>query len=151
MQAVIQAILDRYAEHIEFLGDDLTDVNQVGAFGSRVLHLASFAGRVSDMLAMLGAGADINAIGDLGLTPLHYAVLGGDAKAVEALVAHGADGNLENEFGETPAQLAWVLGNQALAAILGSLREYSSDDPETAKQRWLDFQSIQQKNFDPCS
>lgn len=40
---MIEDIFSKHARHVEFLGDDLKAVEQVGAFGSQVIHLASFA------------------------------------------------------------------------------------------------------------
>lgn len=146
----IKDILAKYASHVEFLGDDLNDVEQVGAFGSQVIHLAAFANHCNDIVAFVQAGANTNALGDLGLRPLHYAVLGGAVDAVHVLLQSGADAHYENEFGETPAQMAHILDEAALEEVLLPIAEQmvaSYDDGPTARQRWLGFRSIQHANF----
>ncbi|MEF9387278.1 ankyrin repeat domain-containing protein, partial [Ralstonia solanacearum species complex bacterium KE056] len=78
---MINDVLRKYSRHVEFIGDEIKDVAQIGAFGSQVLHLASFANCCDDIEELVQAGADVNAIGDLGLRPLHYAVLAGNSEA----------------------------------------------------------------------
>lgn len=147
---MIEKVLRRYSRHVEFYGEELTDIAQVGLIGSQLIHLASFANCCDDLEALLDAGADIDAIGDLGLRPIHYAVLNGSLEAVLLLLNRGADVLAENEFGETPAQMAHQL---RLANIENQLRErscepaYGHDGGTTAKNRWLEFKSIQQDNF----
>ena len=34
----------KYEQHLEFLGEELVDINQAGLFDSQIIHLASFAG-----------------------------------------------------------------------------------------------------------
>ena len=146
----IEEILTKYARHVEFVGDDLNDIEQIGAFGSQVIHLASFANQCKDIAALVQGGADNNALGDLGLRPLHYAVLGGAIDAVRFLLQSGADVHNENEFGETPAQMAHSLNEAALEEVLlciAGQTAASYDGGQTARQRWLDFRSIQQANF----
>lgn len=147
---MIKQVLHRYSRHVEFIGDELENVMQVGAFGSQVLHLASFANRCSDIKELLQAGADINATGDLGLRPLHYAVLGESYKAVRLLLEKGAVVHVENEYCETPAQMAHLLGYADIESLLlkwSGESAYGFDGGSTAKDRWLEFKSIQQGNF----
>jgi uncharacterized protein len=56
----------------------LRDVNQVGNFGERPLHVASTRGSIEEIAALIEGGAEINAPGELGNTPLHEA----DAKVI---------------------------------------------------------------------
>lgn len=147
---MIEKVLRHYSRHVEFLGEELNEVSQVGVFGSQVLHLASFANRCSDIEELLQAGAEIDAVGDLSLSPLHYAVLGGGLDALRLLLAKGANVGHENEYGETPAQMAHVLGYTEMESLLlsrGGQPAYGFDDEPTAKNRWLEFKSIQQGNF----
>jgi uncharacterized protein len=142
--------LNNYSRHVEFLGVDLSDVHQVGAFGSQVLHLAAFAGRRDDVEEILSAGADVNALGDLGLSAVHYAVLGGNLDVVQLLASKGANLALENEFGETPAQMAHVMHHSDIEELLSQLRPapiFSSDGWDVAEERWREFRSIQEANF----
>lgn len=147
---MIEEVLRHYSRHVEFIGEELNEVSQVGVFGSQVLHLASFANRCSDIEELLKAGADIDAVGDLGLRPLHYAVLGGSLDAICLLLVKGANVSHENEYGETPGQMAHVLGYGDMESLLldrsGQLA-YGFDDSPAAKNRWLEFKSIQQGSF----
>lgn len=147
---MIEEVLLHYSRHVEFLGEELNEVSQVGVFGSQVLHLASFANRCGDIEELLQAGAEIDAVGDLGLRPLHYAVLGGSWDALRLLLEKGADVGQENEYGETPAQMARVLGYAEIECLLlgrGGRPAYGFDGGSTARNRWLEFKSIQQGNF----
>jgi ankyrin repeat protein len=147
---MIKQVLHRYPRHVEFIGEELKEVSQIGAFGSQVLHLAAFSNRCDDIEELLQAGADIDAIGDLGLRPLHYAVLGGSLEAVRLLLNRRANVCTENEYGETPVQMAYLLGNTDIESLLLELSgqpAYGFDGGTTAKDRWLEFKSIQQENF----
>lgn len=149
---MIHQVLQRYSRHAEFLGEELTDVGQVGAMGSQVIHLASFADHWEDVEELIQAGADVNATGDLGLRPLHYAVLGGSLGALKLLLTQGADASKENEYGETPAQMAHILGHGEIEAELLSSSGPSGcgfDDQSFAQRRWKEFGAIQQANFWP--
>jgi ankyrin repeat protein len=147
---MIQDILSKYARHVEFLGDDLTVVEGVGAFGSQVIHLASFANQCKEIEILVRFGANLNAIGDLGLRPLHYAVLGGAIDAVRFLLEIGADAATENEFGESPAQMARIVGEPEIEELLlqftGQIAS-GHDGGIAARQRWLEFRSMQHENF----
>ncbi|WP_459204319.1 ankyrin repeat domain-containing protein (plasmid) [Ralstonia pseudosolanacearum] len=147
---MINEVLRKYSRHVEFIGDEIKDVAQIGAFGSQVLHLASFANCCDDIEELVQAGADVNAIGDLGLRPLHYAVLAGNSEAIHLLLLKGADVHAENEFGETPMQMAHILGQAGIENLLleaGGQSAYGFDGGATAKERWLAFKSIQEGNF----
>jgi|ERR1700740_3810682 len=69
-------VLRRYKDEElpEFVEIPLEDVNQVGNFGDRPLHVASVRGNMDEIVALVAAGADVNAPGDLASTPLHQAV-----------------------------------------------------------------------------
>src|ERR1700730_10325939 len=112
-------VLRRYNEESlpEFC-EPLTDVNQVGTFGNRPLHIASHRGAMEDIVALVKGGADVNAIGDLGSTPLHEAVERGHVKAVEFLLERGASPNVKNEFGKTPGDVARDKGRDDIVRLL---------------------------------
>ena len=142
----------RYSRHAEFAGEKITCAQQVGLFGSQLLHLASFSDRNEDVALLIQEGADINVIGDLGLTPLHYAVLGGSINVVRLLINQGADLTVENEFGETPLQMAGVIQDIEMAAVLAEVDvtgSHGTDHSDLARNRWNDFKMIQVGNFWP--
>lgn len=147
---MIEEVFRKYDRHVEFIGEHLVDVSQVGAYGSQLIHLASFANHCDDIRELLMAGAKADAVGDLGLRPLHYAVLGGSVDAVRLLLGSGADASLENEYRETPAQMAHVLGLTDIVGLFAEVTGNSTfgfDGGSTARERWLEFKSIQQSNF----
>lgn len=100
----------------------LEDVNQVGNFGERPLHVASSRGNIEEIAALVEAGAEINAPGDLGNTPLHEAVGQGHMAAVQYLLDHGASPEVQNEFGETPLDKARQANRRDIVEILQSWR-----------------------------
>ena len=98
----------------------LEDVNQVGNFGERPLHVASSRGNMEEIAALVEAGAEVNAPGDLGNTPLHEAVGQGHLMAVQYLLDHGASPNAQNEFGETPLDQALQAKRHDMVKVLQS-------------------------------
>ncbi|TYZ48848.1 ankyrin repeat domain-containing protein, partial [Ralstonia solanacearum] len=53
---MINYVLEKYSRHVEFIGDKIKDVAQVGSFWSQVLHLASFANCCDDIEELVQAG-----------------------------------------------------------------------------------------------
>ena len=100
----------------------LEDVNQVGNFGERPLHVASSRGNMEEIAALVEGGAEVNAPGDLGNTPLHEAVGQGHMKAVRYLLDHGASPDAQNEFGETPLDKARQANRHDIVEVLQSPR-----------------------------
>ena len=98
--------------------EPLRDVNQVGTFGNRPIHIVSHRG--PQVIALVDAGADVNAIGDLGTTALHEAVDQGHVEVVRFLVTHGARADIENELGNTAVQL--VAHDKGRADVLAALK-----------------------------
>lgn len=142
----------KYEQHLEFLGEKLVDINQVGLFDSQIIHLASFAGHCEDVTEAARLGANLNAIGDLGLSPLHYAILGGCPRTVKLLLSLGSDKSIENEFGESALEMAQILELHEVSVLLGSTElapSFGHDAAGHAKQRWLDFKDIQERNWSP--
>ncbi len=140
----------KYGQHLEFLDEELLDVNQAGSFDSQIIHLASFAGEHEDISLAVALGANPNAIGDLGLSPLHYAILGGCARTVKLLLSLGSDKSIENEFGESALEMSQILELHEISVLLGSAElapSFGHDAADNTKQRWLDFKHIQEENW----
>lgn len=112
------SVLDRFRSHPEFMGIELSDVNQKGAVDDAPLHIASRSGRSDDVIALIALGANVNQQGDLANAPLHYAAMTGRDDIVDILITHGADRGLKNEFGQSPSDVAELAGYDALAARL---------------------------------
>ena len=115
-------VLRRYKEEDlpAFAEIALEDVNQVGNFGERPLHVAASRGNMDEVTALVEAGAEVNAPGDLGNTPLHEAVGQGHLATVQFLLDHGASVDVQNELGETPLDKARQGNRQDIARILQS-------------------------------
>ena len=113
-------VLRRYKDEElpEFCEIPLEDVNQVGNFGDRPLHVASVRGRMEEVEALVVAGADINAPGELSNTPLHEAVSQEHVPVIRFLLEHGASPNLKNEFGKTPLDIAREKGRGDIVDLL---------------------------------
>lgn len=113
-------VLRRYKDEElpAFVGIFLQDVNQVGNFGDRPLHVASVRGDLDEIAALISAGADVNAPGDLANTPLHEAVSQEHLSAIQFLLNSGASPNMKNEFGQTPLDIARDKGRSDIARLL---------------------------------
>ena len=96
----------------------LEDVNQVGNFGERPLHVASVRGNIEEIGALIHAGADVNAPGELGNTPLHEAVGQEHITAIKFLLDHGASVTTTNEFGQTPLDIARLKGRYDIVKLM---------------------------------
>ena len=116
--AKLDDILEQYKSHPDFVGIELSCVNQQGAVDDTPFHIAVRKGNLEDVKRMLKLGAKINMPGDLGNTPLHYAALTGQAEVAEFLVNKKANTQIENEFGETPLDVANIGGKKNVIAIL---------------------------------
>ena len=115
-------VLRRYKDELlpAFSEVPLDDVNQVGNFGERPLHVASSRGNIDEMTALLEAGAEVNAPGDIGNTPLHEAVGQGHVEAIRLLLKHGADPNRKNELGQNVFDKAALTSRDNVMALLRS-------------------------------
>ena len=99
----------------------LQDVNQVGNFGERPLHVASVRGNIDEITALIEGGADVNAPGELSNTPLHEAVGQGHLEAIKALLAHGALVDKKNELGQSPIDTAILADRKNVLMLLRSV------------------------------
>jgi ankyrin repeat protein len=98
--------------------DPLTHVNQVGTFGDRPLHLASYHGDMEAIEALVEGGADVNATGEMGSTPLHNAIEARHAPRVKFLLERGARTDIRNEFGRTAIDVADLHWDADVIALL---------------------------------
>jgi len=107
-QLTAAQVLRRYKDDSlpAFEGISLTEVNQVGNFNERPLHVACSRGILEEVAALVKAGADVNAPGELGNTPLHEAIGQHHIKVIQFLLDHGASKEKKNEFGQVPLDVA---------------------------------------------
>jgi ankyrin repeat protein len=73
---------------------------------------------ISQVKALLEAGADVNATDELGECPLHIAAVRGYLQAVSMLIDKGADVNAGDVRGLTPLHAAAWSGNNEIVALL---------------------------------
>ncbi|MEH6462280.1 ankyrin repeat domain-containing protein [Chitinimonas sp. JJ19] len=113
-------VLRRYLDEDlpEFSEIELTEINQVGNFGNRPIHVACVRGDISEINALLDGGADVNVVGEFGNTPLHEAVGQGHCDVVRLLLDAGALFTLKNDFDETALDLALMKGLDDIASLL---------------------------------
>lgn len=102
----LNAIIEKYRTHPEFMGFEFNDPNQRGTVDDTLLHLAARTGAIDDIRVLVDAGADVNMAGDLGNTPLHQAVMMGQTESVKILLKLGAKTKLRNQFNQTPLEVA---------------------------------------------
>lgn len=116
----VAEVLRRYKDEDlpAFCEISLEDVNQIGNFGERPLHVAASRGNMEEITALVNAGAQINAPGELGNTPLHEAVGQAHIPAIQFLLDHGASPDVENEFGDTPVDKARSANRNDIVEIL---------------------------------
>jgi uncharacterized protein len=113
--------VDKYnEENLPDFCEPLTDVNQVGTFGNRPIHLACYRGNVADVVALVEGGADVNAVGDLRSTPLHEAAEEGHINVVKFLLEKGASPHIKNELGSTASDTAILRGWDDIVKLLQS-------------------------------
>jgi ankyrin repeat protein len=117
-------VLRRYKEEElpAFAEISLEDVNQIGNFGERPLHVACARGNMEEIAALIEAGADVNAPGDMGNTPLHECVGQGHHPAIQFLLDHGASPYSKNEFGESAIDTANLKGRADIIRLLTQSR-----------------------------
>ena len=160
MNGPASQVIQKYLNHVEFVGLDLQDINQPGAFDDTLLHISAFAGQTEDLVTLLECGAKINLRGDLGNTALHFSVLGRQAACMCILIEKGADVSIQNEFGETAIDIAKILGYSELDELFLLIQKSRSGTVDAdakrqavehvagTKRRWEDFREIQRLNFE---
>lgn len=113
-------LIKDYESLPEYSGLKLKDVNQVSIFGDRPINVAATRGSIDELAMLVAHGACVNDAGEHGYTPLHNAVEQGYIEAVKWLLANGADRSIRNHKGEKPAELAKLLGEDSIAAVLAN-------------------------------
>ena len=122
MQKDIAAVINRYRRHPQFLGIEITGVNQLGAMNDTMLHFAAELGDTEDIDVLVASGAVVKAVGDIGNTPLHSAALMGKVAATKRLLELGADPTLKNEFGQSAMDVADIGERDKLVEILRTFK-----------------------------
>lgn len=115
---ILLKLLKEYNQLTEYLGIELTDVNQKSNFGDYPIHIASVRGNIDEMKILLDNGADINAIGEHGYTALHNAVEQGNINTVKFLLEQNIDTTIKNINHLTAKELAQITNNQEIYKIL---------------------------------
>lgn len=118
----LNTLLKEYNQLTEYLGIELTDVNQKSNFGDYPIHIASVRGDMNEMKILLDNGANINAIGEHGYTALHNAVEQGHIKMVEFLLNQGIDTTIKNINHLTAKELAQITDNQDIYKMLDEFK-----------------------------
>ena len=90
---------------IDLLVASRANVNARAVGGTSPLHLASYAGRLAAVKALLRHGADPNAVDSLG-TPLKKALLQGSSDIAIVLLDGGADPNVRSPYDGSTAVMA---------------------------------------------
>ena len=118
----LATVIDRYQKYPQFLGIEITDVNQRAAMNDTMLHFAAESGATDDIDVLVASGAELNAVGDIGNTPLHGAALMGKVAAARRLLELGANPTLRNELGQCAEDVADIAGHHKLAQFLRTSR-----------------------------
>ena len=118
MENALSTVIERYQRYPQFLGIEITDVNQRAAMNDAMLHFAAEAGSTEDIDVLIASGAKVNAVGDIGNTPLHSAALMGKVDAAKRLIELGADLMLKNELGQKAVDVAEIGRHDKLANFL---------------------------------
>lgn len=99
------------------------------------LHRAAGDGLVSEVNALIRAGANVNARNKFGGTPLHSAVLNGHLPVVEILIRAGANINAPRDDGATPLHMAAAEpNNSTMIAVL--LRNGANVNMQASGEKW---------------
>ena len=137
-------------EVLVYAGANVEATTRLGDY--RPLHLASRAGHVEAIAALIETGADVGAEATTGVTPLHYASSAGRSDAVALLVARGAE--VDARAGEdelTPLMWATAANRvDALRALIAAGADVSltsrvieiprlAEEDRPAKQRRDEF------------
>lgn len=124
-------VLNRYQtdDLPEFDGILLVDLNQVGHFGNRPLHVACARSALEEVVALVSGGAEINSKGEHGNTPLHEAVGQNATDVVNYLLQVGADVTIRNDFQQTPLDIASLMKRESLISMIHSVLDHRRRGP----------------------
>jgi ankyrin repeat protein len=113
-------VLSQVKNVTEFLGQQLSDVNQQGIFGNTPLAVVVNWGEPEAVSRLIEAGANVNAQNENGDTALHRAVLFDQLEILDRLRDANASTSIRNDEGQTPLELARLLGKDAIIKMLMS-------------------------------
>jgi formylglycine-generating enzyme required for sulfatase activity/predicted component of type VI protein secretion system len=101
------------------------DVNAVGRFRSRPLHLASSSNRdLPEIVKLLiKAGADLNPKNSRGQTPLHLAVSYNRLATIKILLDNGADSTISDNDGKIPEDYTFNEGYKSIYMVLSKYKK----------------------------
>lgn len=102
----------------EYSGRVLDGVGCKSLFGDKPINIAATRGAIEELTLLCENGANVDEPGEHGYRPLHNAVEQGKLDAVNWLLEHGANKGLANMRGETPFDLAVMLEEKEIAAVL---------------------------------
>ena len=94
------------------------DINSKNKYGTTPLHLAVQNHKLEMVKLLLENGAKINAQNNYKVTPLHISAWQGDAEMTKLLLNYGARKDLVNEQGMTPLEMAKIIHNENIMALL---------------------------------
>lgn len=114
----LKEILLSIQDAVDFLGREITDVNQRGIFGNTPLKIAAVRGDSHAVSVLLCSRADVNAIVEDGCTALHYAADFNHTEVVRLLLEAGATLDVRNDFGRTPIEDAELTGNAEAVEVM---------------------------------
>jgi ankyrin repeat protein len=89
------------------------------------LLMATEAGDLEHMRALLNKRVDINATNAQGWAPLHVAAAGGNVDVVRLLLTHGADVNAASNIGATPLDNAITYSRSQ--AVIDLLQQHGAE------------------------
>lgn len=96
--------------------------DQPGSVDDTPLHMASYAGRIHEVMLMLATDVDVNVRGDIGNTPIFDAVIAGQVDVVQALLKAGANPFVENDYGDQPLDFAGPEMREVFAKMFSAAR-----------------------------
>jgi len=103
---------------IEFVEDDLVDINSSNQNGLTALHSASKEGHILVVEELIARGANVHAKTLKGNTALHIASLAGHEPVVRLLIENGADVDAQSASGFTPLYMAAQENHQSIVKLL---------------------------------